>query len=91
MTADSGPMRNWHQIAVEMLITDTDLALASVDLFLATDDEETVARMVREARATYDSACERRKALNLSASDAAQLDDKMGLLRARRKFLGEAV
>ena len=91
MTAESGPIRNWHQIAVEMLMTDADLALASVDLLLATDDRETVARMVHEARETYDSACERRKTLKLSASDAAQLDDKMGLLRARLKVLGESV
>lgn len=91
MAAESGPIRDWHQIAVEMLMTDTDLALASVDLLLATDDKETVARMVREARETYESACERRRTLNLSAGDAAQLDDKMSLLRARLKVLGESV
>ncbi|MGB7135025.1 MAG: hypothetical protein WBD46_07040 [Acidobacteriaceae bacterium] len=91
MTSDTGPIRDWHQLAVELLLTDTDLALASVAYLFVTDDREAVAHLVRDARQAYDSASERRKTLKLSVSDAAQLDDKMDRLRARLKFLGETV
>lgn len=89
MTSASGPLRNWHQIAAEMLMTDAELALASVDLLLAADDRDAVARVVRNARDTCDSACERRQTTRLSRSDAVELDDRMDRLRARLKFLGE--
>lgn len=92
MSAESEPrIRDWHQIAVEMLMTDTDIALASVAYFFATDDQDAVARVVHGARETYESAQERRKTLQLSPSEAAELDDKMDRLRARLRLLGEVV
>lgn len=85
------PIQDWHQIAGEMLMTDADLALQSITLLFAGDNEVAVARVVRSTREAYDSILAKRKKLPMSASDAAALDSKIDRLRARLKFMGEAV
>lgn len=87
--AASGPIREWHQIAVEMLMTDADLALQSISLIFAGDDKEAVARVVHSTRETYDMIRAKRKNLTMSAGDASVLDDKLDRLRARLKFMGD--
>jgi hypothetical protein len=91
MSGDSGPVRDWHQIAVELMMTDAELALQSVACLLETDDQQAVAWVVRNARETYDSICERRRTTTLSEGEAASLDDKLERLRARLRFLGDPV
>ncbi|MGA8530032.1 MAG: hypothetical protein WB622_09980 [Acidobacteriaceae bacterium] len=85
------PIRDWHQIAVEMLMMDADLALQYVAGLFAGDDPDAVACLVKNTRETYDLILAKRKNLVLSVGDTASLDDKMDRLRARLKFLGEAV
>jgi Arc/MetJ family transcription regulator len=85
------PIRDWHQIAVEMMMTDADLALQTVAALFAEDDKEAVARIVRNTRSVYDSILERRREVGLSYREANLLDDKMDRLRARLRFMGEAV
>lgn len=85
------PIRDWHRIAVELLMTDADLALQAVATLFAEDDREAVARVVRNTRNVYDSILEKRKEVSLSENEASLLNDKMDRLRARLKFLGEIV
>lgn len=85
------PIRDWHRIAVELLMTDADLALQAVATLFAEDDREAVARVVRNTRNMYDSILEKRKEVSLSENEASLLNDKMDRLRARLKFLGEIV
>jgi hypothetical protein len=85
------PIRDWHRIAVELLMTDADLALQAVATLFAEDDREAVARVVRNTRNIYDSILEKRKEVSLSENEASLLNDKMDRLRARLKFLGEIV
>jgi len=87
--AESGPIRDWHRIAVELLMTDADLALQSIAALFASDDKRAVARIIRNSREVYDSIQEKRKEVSLSPEEAATLDSKMDRLRARLKFLGE--
>lgn len=85
------PIRDWHRIAVELLMTDADLALQSISALFSSDDSEAVARVVCNSRKVYDSILEKRKAVALTPDEAATLDGKMDRLRARLKFLGEQV
>lgn len=85
------PIRDWHQIAVEMLMTDADLALQYVTALFADDDAEAAAGVVRNSRETYELIRAKRQNLTLSASDLATLDDKLDRLRARLRLMGEAV
>lgn len=85
------PIRDWHEIAIEMLMTDADLALQYITALFAEDDNEAAGRVVRSTRETYDLILAKRKNLKMSASDTACLDDKMDRLRARLKLLGEQV
>jgi hypothetical protein len=85
------PIRDWHAIVVEMLMADADLALQSITLLFAGDNEEAVARVVCSTREVYDSILVKRMKLPLSAGDTASLDNKMDRLRARLKFMGEPV
>jgi len=85
------PIGDWHQVAVEMLMTDTDLALQYITALFAGDDAEAAACVVRNSRETYELIRAKRKNLTMSASDVTVLDDKMDHLRARLRFLGEQV
>lgn len=85
------PIRDWHQIAVEMLMTDAELALQSITLLFAGDNPEAVARVVRSTRETYESILAKRKKLPMSDADSAALTDKLDRLRARLKFMGEEI
>lgn len=85
------PIRNWHQIAVEMLMTEAELALQSITLLFAGDNPEGIARVVRSTRQTYDSILAKRQELSLSDQDAALLSDKVKRLRSRLKLMGETV
>lgn len=85
------PIRDWHQIAVEMMMTDAELALQSIACLLAGDDRTAVARVVQNTRKVYDAILTKRKEVPLSADEAAALDSKLDRLRARLKFLGEPV
>jgi hypothetical protein len=89
--ATLNPIRNWHQIAVEMLMMDADLALQYIAALFVEDDAEAAARVVRSTRETYALIRAKRKNLTMSASEAALLDEKMDRLQARLKFLGEPV
>ncbi|HEX3661035.1 MAG TPA: hypothetical protein VHU89_06365 [Acidobacteriaceae bacterium] len=88
--ADSNPILDWHQIAVEMLMTDADLALLTVASLFTDDDQEAVARLVHNAREVYEAVRLKRKQVELSEQETARLDDRMDRLRARLRFLGEA-
>ncbi|MGB7170500.1 MAG: hypothetical protein WBD32_15950 [Acidobacteriaceae bacterium] len=81
------PIRDWHQIAVEMLMTDAELALLSISYVFGWDDKQSVAWIARSARKTYDSVRQRRSAVNLSASESAYLDDKLERLRFKLNAL----
>lgn len=85
------PLPNWHQIAVELLITDADLALQAVALLFPADDKAAVDVAVRNAREVYESILARRRQIALSDREANLLDDKMDRLRARLRFFGESV
>ena len=85
------PIRDWHRIAVEMLMTDADLGLQTIAEVFEGDDKDAVARLIRNTREVYDSILAKRKNLVLSDDDAAVLNGKVDRLRARLKFLGEAV
>jgi hypothetical protein len=85
------PIRDWHQVAVESLMTDADLALQYITALFGEDDATAAARVVRSARETYDLILTKRRNLTISAGDSTLLDDKMDRLRARLKFLGEKV
>jgi hypothetical protein len=85
------PIRDWKQIAVEMLMNDADLALLSIAYVFGCDDKQSIAWIARNARKTYESVRQRRPTITLSASEAVYLDDKMERLRARLKCLGEIV
>jgi hypothetical protein len=85
------PIRDWHQVAVEMLMTEADLALQYITALFAGDDPEAAARVVHGTRETYDLIRAKRKNLTLSASEANAIDDKIDRLRARLKFMGEVV
>lgn len=85
------PIRDWHRIAVELLMTDVDLALQAVATLLAEDDREAVACGVRNTRSMYDSTLEKRKEVRLSENEASLLNKEMNRLKARLKFLGEIV
>jgi MinD-like ATPase involved in chromosome partitioning or flagellar assembly len=85
------PIWDWHRISIELLMTDADLALQSISSLFATDDKETVARVIRNSREVYDSIQAKRREVVLSPQETATLDDKMDRLRARLKFLGEQV
>jgi len=89
--AASVPNPGQHPIAVEMLLTDADLAVQSIFWILRQDDRDAVARLVRNTRHLYESIGERRKTLTLSEREAASLEDNMDRLRARLRFLGESV
>jgi hypothetical protein len=87
----SNPIRDWHQIAVEMLMTDADLALLAISQIFVQDDQEAVARLVHNTRKVYDSINKKRVELTLSDSESGALDGKVARLRARLRFLGEPV
>lgn len=84
-------IRDWHQIAVEMLMTDADLALMAIADIFSQDDKEAVARLVHNTRTVYDSISLKRERVALSASESAMLDDKMDRLRARLRVLGKVI
>jgi hypothetical protein len=85
------PIRDCHQVAVESLMTDADLALQYITALFAEDDATAAARVVQSARETYNLILTKRRNLTISAGDSALLDDKIDRLRARLKFLGEKV
>ncbi|MFZ0631646.1 MAG: hypothetical protein WA399_05980 [Acidobacteriaceae bacterium] len=87
----TNPIRNWHQIAVEMIMTDADLALQSITSLFTGDNPDAVARVVHSTREVYDSILAKRKKLPLSATELSALDDKVGRLRARLELMGESV
>lgn len=87
----SNPIQDWHRIAVEMLMMDADLALQCMTALFAGDDKDAVARVVRSTKETYELIEAKRKNLRMTATDATILNDKMDRLRARLKFMGEAV
>ena len=87
----SNPIQDWHQIAVELLMTDADLALQSITAFFAEDDQQAVARVVRNTREVYENILKKRAEVQLSEQEAALFDGKMERLRARLRFMGEPV
>ena len=87
----SGPIRDWHQIAVELLTTDLDLALLAIRSLFAEHDEEPVDRVVRRTREAYDSIVAKRKTIALTADEAPAVDDKISELRAWLNSMGESV
>lgn len=88
-SAGHSTLLDWHQIAVEMMLTDAELALQSVACLLATDDQRAVARIAHNARETYDSLRERRRTVSLAPREASHLDDDLAQLRTRLELLGE--
>ena len=88
---EPGPIRDWRRIAVEMLMTDADLALLTVSSLFSKSDREAVTRLVGNAREVYDAVCLRRKEIELSHQESARLDDKLDQLRTGLRFFGEVV
>jgi hypothetical protein len=88
---EDNPLRDWHAIAVELLLADADLALLSVSWIFSYDDRDAIAHLVHNTRNVYDSIVAKRKELNVCGEDAEALDEKMERLRARLRVLGEAV
>jgi hypothetical protein len=85
------PIRDWHQTAIEMMMTDLDLALQAITSFFADDDKEMVARVVHNSRTVYESLLGRHSEVLLNPDELALFNSKMDRLRARLKFMGEAV
>jgi len=86
--ADSYPLRDWHQVAVELLMSDADLALLSIAWV---SRREAVAHVVERARDSYQSIQNKREELSLSDAEEATLGDKLDRLRARLQVLDQAV
>ncbi|MGB6869278.1 MAG: hypothetical protein WBD93_06695 [Acidobacteriaceae bacterium] len=91
MAADCRPVRDPKRIATEILMNDVEIALLSASCVISWEDKKAAAWVIRNTQKTYDSVCERRQTVPLSASEAAYLDDKIVRLRSRLKFLGEPV
>lgn len=89
MSADPNPAAHWHQIAPEILMNDVEIALLSLSDVFSWDDQTAVAWAIRSTRRTYDSVRESRSTVQLTAIEAAYLDEKLDRLRARLRFLGE--
>lgn len=85
------PIRNWHQIAAELLLSDADIALLSIAKILGEDDKDELQRVVRETRDAYESIQAKRKGVRMTEAQRAALDEKMDRLRARLRFIGERV
>jgi hypothetical protein len=85
------PILDWHQIAVEIMMTDAELALDSIACLLETDDRQAIAWIAHNARETYDSLRAQRSTVGLSPSEASSLDDHLTQLRTRLTLLGEPV
>lgn len=89
--AESNLIRDPRQIAVEMLMTDTDIALLSVTQILEQDDRQARAELLASARQLYEAVRSRQSGVQLSSAEAAFLDCKLERLRSRLRFLGEPV
>ncbi|MGB6133228.1 MAG: hypothetical protein WCC14_15420 [Acidobacteriaceae bacterium] len=87
---DKNIIRDWHQIAVELLFVDADLALQSIASTVEHGDKDE-APLVCSARSAYEAVLAKRKEVSLSASEATTLDYKLDRLRARLQSLGEPV
>jgi glucan biosynthesis protein len=64
------PIRDWHQIAGKMLMTDANLALQYITSLSAEEDAEAAALVVQSTRTTDGQIREKRRNLTLSASEA---------------------
>jgi hypothetical protein len=84
-------IQDWHQIAIELMMTDLDLALQAITSLFAEDSKEVVARVVRNSRTVYDSLLARHGEVLLPPDELALFNDKMNRLRDRLRFMGEAV
>lgn len=85
------PIRNWHEIAVEILLNDAELALISIADALGLDDRDALHRVARVSRDTYQSIQTRRRETPMTDEEQAALEEKMDRLRARLRFIGEGV
>jgi hypothetical protein len=88
--ADSPLLREWHQIAVELAMTEAALTLSASNVPDAARTDGT-ASLVESARKCYESLQSRRKELRLTPNQAAALDEKLDRIRTRLRFLGEPV
>ncbi|MFZ0273613.1 MAG: hypothetical protein WB524_09530 [Acidobacteriaceae bacterium] len=91
MHSDSGPIRNWHQIASELLLSEADQALLLLASLISWDDEDVVARTVEMAKVAYEDICQKRKGLTMSKKQTAALQAKLDRLQTELRSLGEAV
>jgi hypothetical protein len=85
------PIRNWHEVAVELLVNDVDCALLLMASLFGGEDGETVACTVRIARSAYDNILLQQRQTQLTSRDAATLSLKLEQLRSRLRFFGERI
>lgn len=83
---DSYPLRDWHRVAVELLLSDADLALLSIAWLTR---REAAAHVVANARNACESIEKKREELELSAAEAAAVQERIDRLRAELRLLGE--
>lgn len=85
--ADSYPLRDWRQVAVELLLSDADLALLSIAWL---SRQEAPAHVVASAYNACESIEKKRDELELSPVEAAAVQERIDRLRAGLRWLGEA-
>ena len=76
---------------MKALLADADLALASTEFEDVRGNAAIVQQTVRKARRMYDDLLRRREQLTLPPAEAATLQAKLDLLRARLRFFKENV
>jgi septal ring factor EnvC (AmiA/AmiB activator) len=91
VNSDSGPIRNWHQIACELLLSEADHALLLLVSLVTWDDPDVVARTVERAKGAYEDILRKREGLTMSKKQTAALQAKLDQLQSQLRSLGEAV
>jgi len=84
---DSYPLRDWHRVAVELLLSDADLALLSIAWLTRREAEEHI---VAKARSACESIQKKRDELQLTESEAAAVQKRIDQLRAELRWVSEA-
>lgn len=84
------PIRDWHEVNVELAISEASLALLTAEQVHNRRDEDA-ALTIRNARRVYERILERRKDLRINLRQASTLNRQLERLRRRLLWLGEDV
>jgi hypothetical protein len=76
-------LRDANEAGVNLLLSDSQIALTLLDAAEATSNVETRARRIGEARKAYDTIHHLRRQLTLDEAQSNTLDEQMSTLRKR--------